>query len=111
MPDSLSAKPPLPADLFAPWPRQHVDTTEGSPFRRITRTATGAADDWALGPNGAFKQPGLSLADIIHTSVEQALLHLLELGLIDIDTERLATAKGVPVRRRDSRPAEGEVTE
>ncbi|MFF0864187.1 hypothetical protein ACFYUV_20680 [Nonomuraea sp. NPDC003560] len=66
-----------------------VDETEGSPFDRIRRIAVGAANGWALGPNGFYQQPRMTGADIAHGQVRAALLHLLELGLISIDEQRL----------------------
>jgi len=101
------SKPPLPTGTFAPWPRIEVDTERGTDAARIIRLATGAADDWALGPNGVYKQPGMSLAEITGNCVKEALLHLLELGLIDIDADRLNVARGVPCRRRDFLPTDG----
>jgi hypothetical protein len=95
----MTAKPPLPTGLFDPWPRIPIDTTRSTDAERIIGLAYGAATDWALGPNGVYKQPGLPLAGIIHQAVEEALLHLLELGLIDIDTDRMHAAKGLPCRR------------
>jgi hypothetical protein len=70
-------------------PHTVVDETEGSPFDRIRRIAGGAANGWALGPNGPYKQPGQTMADIAHGQVRAALLHLLELGLITIEEQRL----------------------
>lgn len=66
-----------------------VDESEGSLFDRIRRIAEGAANGWALGPNGFYRQPGMTGADIAHGQVRAALLHLLELGLIRIDEQRL----------------------
>ncbi|MFG1683527.1 hypothetical protein ACGFNP_25385 [Nonomuraea sp. NPDC049269] len=66
-----------------------VDETEGSAFARIRRIAVGAANGWTLGPNGPYRKPGMAGADIAHGQVRAALLHLLELGLITIDEQRL----------------------
>lgn len=66
-----------------------VDETKGSTFDRIRRIANGAANGWALGPNGPYKKPGMTMADIAYGQVRAALLHLLELGLIRIDEQHL----------------------
>jgi len=100
------SKPPLPTGTFDPWPRIAINTERGTDAARIIRLATRAADDWALGPNGVYKQPGMSLAEITGNCVAEALLHLLELGLVDIDADRLNAAKGVPCRRSDFLPGD-----
>jgi hypothetical protein len=92
------AKPPLPERTFDPWPRIEVDTSEGSDFHRLNRIAGHAATGWALGPDGAYT-PGRTLADIVDNAVREALLHLLELGLIDIDAARMHAAPGWPTHR------------
>jgi hypothetical protein len=97
MPDT--PKPPLPADMFAEWHRINVDTRRGTPHHRIERLATHAASHWALGPDGPYRNPGQTLASVIGGAVREALLHLAELGLIDIDTERLDAAHAIPIDR------------
>lgn len=91
-------KPPLPDRILDPWPRIPVDTSEGSDFHRLNRIAGHAATGWALGPDGAYAQQR-TLADIVDNSVREALLHLLELGLIDIDATRMHSAPGWPTHR------------
>lgn len=91
-------KPPLPDRMLAPWPRITVDTSPGTDFHRIDRIAGHAATHWVLGPDGTYKQ-NLTLAETIDGAVREALLHLLELGLIDIDSDRLNAAPGWPVSR------------
>jgi hypothetical protein len=91
-------KPPLPARTFDPWPRIPVDTSEGSDFHRLDRIAGNAATGWALGPEGAYAQ-NLTLAEVVDGAVREALLHLLELGLIDIDHQRMHAASGWPTHR------------
>ncbi|MFI6296819.1 hypothetical protein ACIBEJ_34880 [Nonomuraea sp. NPDC050790] len=66
-----------------------VDEADGSPFDRIRRIAVGAADGWTLGPHGPYQHPGMTGADVSRGQVRTALLHLLELGLITIDEQRL----------------------
>jgi hypothetical protein len=100
----VTDKPPLPERTFDAWPRIHADLTDGSDTARIIRLATSAADGWALGPDGPFKNPTLTLSEITGNVVREALLHLLELGLIDIDAERMRAAKGWPLRRGDFLP-------
>jgi hypothetical protein len=94
----MPEKPPLPERLFDPWERIPVDQ-EASPFKEIRSLAVSAADDWLLGDDGPYKQPGMTGAQMTWRIVEEALLHLLELGLIDIDAERIAAAKGWPLSR------------
>ena len=94
---AVSSKPPLPARMFDPWPRIPVDT-EDADFRRIGRIGGHAATQWVLGPEGTYKQ-NLTLAETVDGAVREALLHLLELGLIDIDADRLNAAPGWPMSR------------
>lgn len=94
----MPEKPPLPERLFDPWPRIAVDE-ESTPFREIRSLGVHAADDWLLGEDGPYKQAGMTQAQITRRVAEEALLHLLELGLIDIDAERIANAKGWPLSR------------
>lgn len=84
----MTEKPPFPTDLSTPWPRIPVDQTNNSDFQQIRRAATLAADGLMLGDHG----PARDAPRVHHTAaaVQEALLYLLELGLIDIDTERLS---------------------
>ncbi|MFI7125963.1 hypothetical protein ACIBQ1_09735 [Nonomuraea sp. NPDC050153] len=66
-----------------------VDEAEGSPFDRIRRIAVGAADGWTLGRNGPYRNPGMTGSDLARGQVRAVLLHLLELGVIRIDEQRL----------------------
>lgn len=91
-------KPDLPTTMFGPWPRIDIDTSNGSNFHHLNRIAGSAATHWALGPDGTYAQ-NLTLAETIDGAVREALLHLLELGLIDIDLERMQTAPGWPLNR------------
>ncbi|NUR01305.1 MAG: hypothetical protein HOY79_33715 [Streptomyces sp.] len=99
------SKPPVPARTFDAWPRIDVDTDRGSPHHRVECLAISAATHWALGPDGPYKRPGQSLAEIIRGAVHEGLLHLAELGLIDVDTARLTAASGYPIDRDGLRPA------
>jgi hypothetical protein len=92
-------KPDLPARMFDPFPRVDVDTSDGSPFARILRLAIGAAHGWTFSADGPYKTPGQTGAQITRAEITEALLHLLELGLIDIDVQRLEAAPGIPVHR------------
>jgi hypothetical protein len=96
-------KPPLPERTFDPWPRISIDTSEGSDFHCLNRIAGDAATGWALGPDGAYAQQR-TLADTIDGAVREALLHLLELGLIDIDSQRMHAAPGWPTHRERTNP-------
>ncbi|MFJ8657492.1 hypothetical protein ACIRNU_34780 [Streptomyces rochei] len=99
----MTSKPPLLASMFAPWPRIPIDTTDGSDFFHLDRVAGSAATGWALGPEGAYEQ-NLTLAEVVDGAVREALLHLLELGLIDIDSDRLNAAPGLPTHRERAVP-------
>lgn len=96
----MNDKPPVPATMFDPWPRIPVDTTDSSPFDRILRLGGYAADEWTLGPDGPFKHR-LTPATTMRGQLREALLHLLELGLIDIDTDRIDAAPGIPCQREE----------
>lgn len=96
----MTDKPPLPAKMLDRWERMPIDTSEGSDYWQVRRIAARAADTYALGPDGPLKTPQ-SLADTVSGAVNEALTHLLELGLIDIDTDRLHAAKGYPMSRKD----------
>lgn len=95
----MTDKPPLPAGMFDPFPRIHVDTSDGSPFSQILRVGLPAADEWTFGPDGPYKNPDQTGAQITRAQVSEVLLHLLELGFIDIDTERMNAAPGWPMQR------------
>ena len=97
----MTDKPPVPATMFDPWPRIPVDASDTSPFDRILRLATFAADEWTLGPNGPFRHPAPP-ATICRNQIREGLLHLLELGLIDIDTDRIDAAPGIPCHREQT---------
>lgn len=101
MPD----KPALPARMFDPFPRIEVDTAYGEPFARILGIARSVADGWVLGPEGPFKK-SQPMSEITRHTLTEALLHLLELGLIDIDVDRLNAARGIPTRRSTLREEE-----
>ncbi|WP_068922169.1 hypothetical protein [Planobispora rosea] len=99
-----SVKPPLPARMYEPFPRIDVHEAPGSPFADVLRIAVSAADRWMLGPDGPYQHPGMSAADIVRGQLREALLHLCELGFIDIDSERMQAAKGWPMDRKSFRP-------
>lgn len=103
----MTAKPPLPETFsFAPVSRIPVDQTEGSDYRQVLWHAVAVATDWATGPDGPFAHPAMTPYESTRGQLNEALLHLLELGIIDIDGERLAhlLKVGLPVgrERRDA---------
>ncbi|MFE9845810.1 hypothetical protein [Streptomyces goshikiensis] len=98
-----STKPPLPTLLANHWQRIPVDLTDPE-TAWILKLAVSGADGWALGPHGPLHDRGMTLAEITSGAVREALLHLLELGLIDIDTDRLRTAYAFPLRREPEEP-------
>ena len=97
----MTDKPPVPATMFDPWPRIPVDTSDASPFHRILSLGGYAADEWTFGPDGPYRRPQPP-ATTSRGQLREALLHLLELGLIDIDTDRIDAAPGIPCRREES---------
>lgn len=105
------SKPPLPAAKFHDFPRIPVDMSDGTDAYQIARIANWAAMDWVMGPDGPYKQTGLTMAETVRSIVREALTHLLELGFIDIDTERMHAAPGWPMGREDGRPTAAEETE
>ena len=88
--DQMTVKPPLPrpGDLGS-FPRIRVDQSEGSPFAQVMQLAVIAADLWAVGPEGPWCKPQPQ-SDVTRGTLREAFLQLLELGIIDIDEERLA---------------------
>lgn len=104
----MSDKPPVPARTMDPFPR--IDIDEDGPFRHVLRLGVSAADRWMLGPDGPYNRPALTLSDVTRAAVREALLHLLELGFIDIDEERLSAAKGWPLHRdRSAEPFQRQI--
>jgi hypothetical protein len=101
---SSTGKPPVPGHTFGGWPRIPVDTGEGSRHYEMTRIGRRAATEWILGPAGPYKNPTQTMAQTIRGAVGEALLHLMELGLIDVDVARLESAHGIPWARKDFRP-------
>lgn len=101
----MAEKPPLPTGMFDDWPRIEVDQSEGSPFQDVLRHGGFAADDWTFSDDGPYKHPDMTKAAATRYQIREALLHLLELGLIDIDVERLVAAPGIPMSRELDRRA------
>ncbi|PZG49862.1 hypothetical protein C1I98_11140 [Spongiactinospora gelatinilytica] len=96
---SPGPKPPLPTAHGEPIPRIQVDEREGGPFDQIRHIATIAVDLWSVGPDGPYYNPTQTRAETTRLQMREALLYLLELGLIDIDAERLAASRSWPARR------------
>ncbi|MFG3287330.1 hypothetical protein ACGF3G_00710 [Streptomyces sp. NPDC048179] len=101
---SKSRKPPLPVAQFHDWPRIPVNTAEGSRHDQMTSIGRRVATDWVLGPEGPYNRREQTMAQTIRGAVSAALLHLMELGLIDVDTARLDAAPGIPWGFNDCRP-------
>lgn len=91
-------KPPVPNNWDNNWRRIPVDLTDPD-TAWILKLAISGADGWVLGPHGPLRDQGMALAEITSGAVREALLHLLELGLIDIDADRLRAAGAFPLRR------------
>ncbi|MEU2426958.1 hypothetical protein ABZ619_39100 [Streptomyces sp. NPDC007851] len=103
MPDTPT-KPPVPTVKFADWPRIPVDTSEGSAHDRLTTIARRVANDWVMSPEGPYQHPEQSMPTTIRGLVGAALLHLMELGLVDVDLERLYGSDSFPWGLNDCRP-------
>lgn len=73
-------------ETFDPWSRMPVDEAENGDFDQIHRAATSAATGLLVGGTMPFP---LTPYEIACTALKEGLLYLLELGLIDIDSERL----------------------
>jgi hypothetical protein len=98
-PAERSGKSPL----TPTWPIiPHVGTPVMEDVEQLIRIADHAVALWYMGPDGPYGRPDTTRAEANHMIVREALLHLLELGLIDIDTERLAAGAeiGYPTKRR-----------
>lgn len=95
----MAEKPALPTGMFDPWPRIEVDQSDRSPFDEILRHGGFAADDWTFSDDGPYKHPEMTKSAATRCQIREALLHLLELGLIDIDVERMNGAPGIPMSR------------
>lgn len=91
-------KPPAPADWNSEWLRITVDPADTETAWTI-KLAISAAHGWLLGPQGPFHCEGMTPANVTGEAVRQGLLHLLELGLIDIDRDRLNQATSFPLHR------------
>jgi hypothetical protein len=100
-----NTKPELPIAPGQPWTRITIDETPGSPFAELLRTAGFAADRWTFGPDGPYKTPQTP-AQATHGQIREALLHLLELGFIDVDVERLNVADWIPTSRERAEGSE-----
>ncbi|GAA3027410.1 hypothetical protein [Streptosporangium longisporum] len=102
-------KPPLPTRMHEPFPRIAVNDAPDSPFNELLGLAIAAADRWMVGPDGPLLGPDPSPRDMVNSQLREALLHLLELGVIDIDEERMRAAPGWPMDRLSFRadPAGG----
>ncbi|WP_157251104.1 hypothetical protein [Nonomuraea typhae] len=73
-----------------------MDENADSPFSLILRIGCRAADGWAV-RSWAQLTIGMSPRDIARSQIREALLHLLELGLIDIDEDRLDAVENHPL--------------
>lgn len=91
--DSPKRKPPLPEQPWEAFPRIELGEHRLD-INKIVKLAVFTADDYHYAaPAGA------TAADVRAGGVREAILHLLELGLIDIDSQRLRAADGFPTGR------------
>lgn len=77
-----------------------IDQGDGSDFASAQQVAVLAADMWAIdhNPRDSFE---MTMAQYTRGLINEGLLHLLELGVVRIDGERLRhlLATGCPVQR------------
>lgn len=95
---TTSTKPAFPDGWVAPtsaWPRIPVDQSDGSAYQRVAREAGFAATGLLVSPDGPLR-PGVAPVVIADAAIGEALLYLLEFGLIDIDEARLDEFLGRP---------------
>ncbi|MFD0035573.1 hypothetical protein ACFVJK_46870 [Streptomyces sp. NPDC127172] len=97
-------KPPVPAAKFQDWPRIPVDTAEGSVHYQLTTIGRRVAQEWIMGPDGPYTHPEQTMTATVRGLVGVTLLHLMELGLVDVDAARMAAADGIPWSLNDFRP-------
>lgn len=94
-------KPPIPTGFGEPYPRIRVDQSDGGAFARALRIAVFAADAWMMSPDGPYENPSQTGAVMTRGLLRDALLHLLEIGVVDIDEQRLeeVCTHGAPIGR------------
>lgn len=90
----MTDKPAYPTSPFDPWPYIPVDQSAGSDYQQIRRAAVFAADGLMLSDAGPDRNA--PRAQQFAAAVEEALLYLLEMGLVDIDEGRLAAFLDTP---------------
>lgn len=88
---------------FGPFERIEVDETDQD-VALILMIAIASADDWMLGPEGPYQVEAMTNSARCEGMVRAALLHLLELGLVDIDVERCRSVFAYPLGRNSNRP-------
>ena len=99
----MTDKPPVPAVTGPGWPVTPLDETDPD-YQQLIRIAASAAHTWTLTP--ANRSWAMSRAGVARGQIAEGLALLLELGVIDIDRDRLAawTAAGIPMNRRQETP-------
>lgn len=97
----MTLKPPIPVALTADPERMPLDESEGGAFQRVLSIAVWSAESWFHGPDGPYACPEMTGSERTRGVLHEGLAHLLELGIIDIDAERLAGFEraGVPIGR------------
>jgi len=82
------------------WPRIALDENDAD-YQQLVRVATFAADMWELGAGSMTRTAAMTRADVTRGYIAEGLALLLELGVIDIDRERLAAwiDAGIPMNR------------
>ena len=94
----------MPIVKFADWPRIPVDTADGGLHDQLTTLGRRPAHEWVMGPDGPYSHAEQSMTQTIRGAVGAALLHLMELGLIDVDEARLNGSESFPWGLTDCRP-------
>ena len=99
----MTDKPPVPAGAGHGWPVTPLDETDPD-YQQLIRIAASAAYTWTLTP--ANRSWTMSRAGVARGQIAEGVALLLELGVIDIDRERLAAwaVAGMPMNRRRVTP-------
>lgn len=99
----MTDKPPVRPVTPLDWQPCPFDETDPD-YQQLARIAASAAHTWTLTP--ANRSWTMSRADVARGQITEGLALLLELGVIDIDRERLAawTQAGIPMNRRRAQP-------
>lgn len=97
----MIGKPALPTAPGDAWERIPLDNRDGL-FDRLVQAALFASDGWTFGPDGPHRNPGMTNVEITRQQFREGFAHLLELGFVDVDAERVNAAPFMPMNRVSS---------